>query len=70
MVETSHAGLTAPSLRVVQTLQTFAAAAIAASRHGDVDMAITFAGHARSLNTGTPCGVTIKTLLTDFTMRT
>lgn len=70
MVETSHTDLTALSPRVVQTLQTFAAAAIAASRHADVNVAVTLAGPAGSLHTGAPCRVAVKTLLTDVTART
>lgn len=70
VVETSHAGLTAPPPRVVHTLQTFAAAAIAASRHADVNVAVTSAGPAGSAHTGAPCRVSIETLLTDVTART
>lgn len=64
VVEASHAGLAAPPLRVVHTLQTGAAAALAASRHADVDVTVTLTGSAAS------CGVAIETLLTDVTART
>ena len=70
MVETSLAVLAVPPLRVVQTLQTFAGAAIAASRHARVGVAVTLAGPAGLLHAGAPCRVAVKTLLTDVTAST
>lgn len=64
VVETSHTVLTAPALRVVQTLQTFAAGAVAASRHADVDVTVTLAGPAASGR------VRVETFLTDVTAAT
>lgn len=69
-VETRSAGLAAPPPRVVHTLQTFAAAAVAASRHAGVDVAVTSAGPAGSAHAGAPRRVTVETLLTDVTAGT
>lgn len=69
-VETRLAGLAAPPPRVVHTLQTFAAAAVAASCHADVNVAVTSTGPAGAAHTGAPCRVTIETFLTDVTART
>ena len=70
MVETSHAGLTAPSGRVVHTLQAFAAFTVAASRHADIDVTVTRAGSAGLLKACRTSGVAVKALLTDVTART
>lgn len=68
-VETSHTGLAAPSARVVQTLQTFAAAAVAAPGHADVDVSVTLAGRAESQPVA-PRSFSEETFLTDVTART
>lgn len=70
VVETSHTALTVSSPRVIHTLQTFTTVAITASRHEDVDVAVTLAGSAGPLHAGLSCRVTIETLLTDVTART
>lgn len=70
VVEAWHTGLAAASLRVVLTLQTFAADAITTSHNADVNVAITLAGPAGSSPTGAPCWVAIKSFLTDVTART
>ena len=69
-VESSRTGLAAPPLRVVHTPQTLAAAAVAASVHAHVNVAVTLARSARTPLSGDPCRVAIETLLTDITART
>lgn len=69
-VETRHAGLAARPRRVVQTLQTFAAAAIAASLHADVDVSVTPAGAAGLLVDVATRRRAVETLPTDVTART
>lgn len=70
MVEAGHAVLAAASPRVVQTPQTFAAAAVAASRHADVDVSVTLAGPAGLLLHVTARGGAVKTLHTGVAART
>lgn len=61
VVEPWQARLAAPPTGVVQTLEAFAAAAVAASWHAGADVSVTLAGPAGSV----PHRVAIETLLAD-----
>lgn len=54
VVEAGHTGITAAPPRVVHTLQAFAGAPVAASRHSDVDVAAALAWPAGTLHTSSP----------------
>lgn len=70
VIETSQTILTILSFCVVQTFQTFAADAIAASHHADVNVAVALTGSAGASQSSSSCRVAIKPLLTNVTART